>query len=110
MAGTIKRISGPAFIANAAANLYTPPASTIDTVIQQIHLNNVTGAAVSVTLYVGATGGSAAGTQVLGPYSVPANDFLDVWFNPGMVMQSTDFLSGVAASASAVTATVMGQQ
>src|SRR5262245_18878850 len=110
MAGTLKRIAGPAYIANAAANIYTPPASTIDTVIQQIHIANVTGAPVTVSLYIGATGGSAGGTQLLGSYSIAANDFLDTWYNPGLLMLSTDFLSGVAGSASALVITVMGVQ
>ncbi len=110
-AGTVKRIAGPAFIANAVANLYTPPASTIATVITQIHFCNV-GAATTFIVYVGATGGSAAGTQIFGDtYAIAANAVYDWWAAPdGLLMLSTDFLTGVCAAASRVTHTIMGYQ
>ena len=110
MAGTLKRISGPAFIANAAANIYTPPASTINTVIKHIHIANVTTSAAKFTLYIGATGGSAAGTEIFKLKSVAANDTYDYFPWPGIIMTSTDFLSGLADTASALTITVLGDQ
>lgn len=109
--GTIKRIAGPAYIANAAADIYTPPASTIYTVINQIHVANKTGSAATFTLYVGATGGSAGGTEITGlSKSVPANDSIDLFFSPGLKMTSSDFLSGVASASSTLVITVMGSQ
>ena len=111
MAGTLKRIAGPAYLANAAADIYTPPASTIYTVIRQIHVANKTGGAVTFTLYVGATGGSAAGTELFGAYSVPANSTYDWYASPsGLKMLSTDFLSGLASAATSLVITVMGEQ
>lgn len=110
MAGTLKKISGPAYLANAAANIYTPPAATIQTDVRQIHLANKTGAAVTATLYVGATGGSAGGTEILSTVSIPANSVYDMYFSPALRLQSTDFLSGLAGSASAITITVLGEQ
>lgn len=110
MPGTTKRISGPAYLADAAANLYTPPASTIVTNIRQIHLVNKTAGAILVSLYVGATGGSAGGTEILGDQSIPANSPYDMFFNPALKMTSTDFLSGLASAASSVTQTVIGDQ
>ena len=38
MAGQLKRIAGPAYIASSATDIYTPAASTIYTVIFHIHL------------------------------------------------------------------------
>jgi hypothetical protein len=109
--GTLKRIAGPAYIANAAANIYTPPASTILTVINQIRVSNKTGTAASYTLYVGATGASAGGTEVTGlSESVAANSHVDQYFSPGLRMLSTDFLTGVASAASTLTIVVMGTQ
>jgi hypothetical protein len=109
--GTLKRIAGPAYIANAAANIYTPPASTISTTINQIRIANKTAGAVTYTLYVGATGGSAGGTEITGlSVSVPANSFTDQYFSPGLLMLSTDFLTGVASAATSLTITVMGTQ
>ena len=107
MAGTLKRISGPAFLAAAAANIYTPPASTIYTVIRQIHLANVTATAATATLYVGATGGSAAGTELLKGVSIPANS--EYYLSLVLRMDSTDFLSGLSGTASAITIIVEGE-
>ena len=52
--------TGPT-LAASATNIYTPPAAvaTIYTNIKQIHIANVTSGAVTFTLYIGATGGSA---------------------------------------------------
>lgn len=108
MAGTIKRIAGPAYISNAAANIYTPPAATIYIVIRHIHIANVTAGAITFSLYVGATGGSAGGTQLFGGRSVPANSELDYYC--AMYMASTDFLSGIASAATSLTITVEGEQ
>lgn len=108
MAGTNKRIAGPAYLSNAVANIYTPPASAIVTTIRHIHVANVTGAAVVFTLYVGGTGGSTGGTELFKAVSVPANAYVDYY--PVLPMLSTDFLTGVAGSASALTITVEGDQ
>lgn len=110
MAGTLKRIAGPAYLASSATDVYTPPASTIYTVINQIHIGNVTGGAVTYTLYVGATGGSAGGTEIAKAVSVAANSNSDLYFSPGLKMVSTDFLSGLASAGSSLTITIMGQQ
>jgi hypothetical protein len=110
MAGTPKRIAGPAFLSNAAANIYTPSASTIYTLIRQIHLVNVTTAPVQITLYIGATGGSAAGTEIAKLVTIAADSYVDLFWPNGLFMASTDFLTGLAGSASAVTITVSGDQ
>lgn len=108
MAGTIKRISGPAFLAASATDIYTPPASTIYTIIRHIHIDNVTAGAVTFTLYVGATGGSAAGTELFKGYSVAANSSFDYYC--ALKMISTDFLSGLASAGTSLTITVEGEQ
>jgi len=110
MSGQLKRIAGPAYLAAAAADIYTPAASTIYTVIRHIHIANKTAGAVTFTLYVGATGGSAAGTELAGAKSVAANDYTDLYFSPGLKMVSTDFLTGLASAATSLVITVMGDQ
>lgn len=110
MSGTLKRIAGPAYLAAAAANIYTPPASTIYTVIKHIRIVNPTAGAVTATLYVGATGGSAGGTEILEAKSIAAHDYLDIFFSPGLKMISTDFLSGLASAATSLAITVMGEE
>lgn len=108
MAGTIKRIAGPAFLAAVAANIYTPPAATIYTVIRHIHIANVTAGAVTFTLYIGGTGGSAAGTELFKTFSVAANSSYDHYCNRRM--DSTDFLTGLASAATSLTIVVDGEQ
>ena len=108
--GTLKRIAGPAYLANAAADIYTPPASTIFTTINHIHIANATAGAVTFTLYVGASGGSAGGTELEKGYSIAANSDYDKYFSPGLKMTSTDFLSGLASAATSLVITVMGTQ
>lgn len=107
MAGTKKRIAGPAFLSNAAANIYTPAASTIQTILLHIHVFNVTAAAASFSLYVGATGGSAAGTELFKTRSIAANSEFDYYCE--LPMASTDFLSGLASASSTLVIVVEGE-
>lgn len=109
MAGTRKRIAGPAYLTNSAANVYSPPASTMLLVIHHIRLVNTDSSARTVTLYIGATGASTGGTELLSARSIAANDSLDLYF-PELVMKSTDFLVGLADTTNKVTITVMGEQ
>jgi hypothetical protein len=77
--------------------------------IKHIRANNKTGAAVTLTLYKGATGGSAAGTEFgFVAVSVPANSYLD-YYSPGARFESTDFLTGIAGSVSAIVLDVEGE-
>lgn len=108
MAGTLKRIAGPAYLASSVANIYTPPAATISTTIRHIHIANVTGGAVTFTLYVGGTGGSTGGTELFKGYSVAANSSFD--FYGALLMLSTDFLTGLASAGSSLTIVVEGEQ
>ena len=110
MAGAPKRISGPAYMANVAANIYTPPSPLIYIMIRQIHIANVTAAGVTFSLYVGATGGSVGGTELEKNYAIGANGDWDKFFQPGLKMLSTDFLSGLGSAANALVITVMGEQ
>jgi hypothetical protein len=107
---------GPTAVANAAANLLNGTVTSLagttgitltQPVIYVKHLRavNKTGAAATVSTYVGATGGSAAGTEVAwNAKQVPANDSVDVYFGgQGMRMDSADFLTGVASAAATIT-------
>lgn len=109
--GTLKKIAGPAYIASSATNIYSPPNSAVDTVIKHIRVaNKDASTAYTYTLYVGATGGSAGGTEITGlSESVPAASHVDQYFSPGLRLASTEFLSGIASSASKLVITVMGE-
>ena len=111
MAGTPYK-SGPAFLAAAAANIFTVPANTYAK-ITHIHLVNKNAAARIVNLYVGATGGSASGTEELAGHSIAASgsttadDFYDLYYPAGLKLIASDFLTGFCtADATSVIITV----
>jgi hypothetical protein len=107
MIGTLKLIASPAYLSNSAANIYTPAASTIYTVIRHIHIANVTAGAVTFSLYVGATGGSTGGTELFKGHSVAANSEFDYYCV--MKLLSTEFLTGLASAATSLTITIEGE-
>ncbi len=111
MAAPTVRLYGPAYLTNAAANTFTPPSSsqvTLRTYMTQLHVANVTGGAVTFTLYIGATGGSAGGTEIYKAVSIPANSSVDYYFGDGIEMLTTDFLTGLASASTSITITVLG--
>jgi hypothetical protein len=113
MAGTIKRTFGPlALTTTLTTNVYAGAGGSalIYDVIKQINVCNKTGSAATFTLYLGATGANAAGTELFTAVSVPANTTSSFYFNPGLKMTSTDFLVGGAGTATALTITGMGEQ
>lgn len=104
---------GPVAMANTATNILNPPTLTGGTglagtnsatylILRHIRIVNKTAGAVTASLYIGATGGSAAGTEFLGTaISVAANSYID-WY--GMVrLDSADFLTGLASAATSLT-------
>ena len=109
MGGQPKTLAGPAFIAAVATDIMGTPAAGTYYEITQISVVNV-GAASSFSLFIGATGGSAAGTQVMGgALAVGANSRED-WYPRDMTLANTQFLSGIAADASRLTILVNGRK
>jgi len=72
-------------------------------IIKHVRVVNTDTAARTVSLYKGATGGSAGGTEVFFPagYSLGAKSYQD-WYGQ-LRMDAADFLSGLADTASKVT-------
>jgi len=107
----------PAFVPSAAGNLFNVGTTSGAVgftganpyaIIKHIRLLNKSGGSVSVTLYKGATGGSASGTEfAVAGYSIPANSFVD-WYGNAR-FDSADFLSGIAGSASAIVIEIDGE-
>jgi hypothetical protein len=104
---------GPAAVAAAAANILNPNVTSLAgpvgftmtqpyLIVRHIRIVNKTAGAVTFSGYIGATGGSAAGTEFLGTgLSIPANSFID-WY--GMVrLDAADFFSGLASAATSLT-------
>lgn len=71
-------------------------------IIKHIRIVNKTGASATFSLWLGATGGNAAGTEVIGiGKSVAANDYED-WYGQ-LRMDAADFLVGGASAATTLT-------
>lgn len=100
---------GPSYLTNSAANVYNETSTALYTLIRHIHLANSGAAANVVHLYVGATGGSTGGTELLQDYSIAAGDVFDLYFPAGLKLVSTDFLTGFAGVTNEVIITVSGE-
>jgi len=107
MAGTPFK-DGPAFITDASDDLYVPGSGTY-ALVRHIHLVNTDSSARTVSLYVGATGAEAAGTEILKDKSIAVGDVYDCYFPAGLKLTSTDFLVGDASVTNKVTATISGE-
>jgi hypothetical protein len=110
---------GPVALGAAAANIVNPPTLAGGTglrgtntntyvILRHIRIVNKTGTAATFSLYVGATGGSAAGTEFMGnATSVAANSYID-WY--GLLrLDVADFLTGLASGASTLTFEAEGE-
>jgi hypothetical protein len=81
-----------------SATLYTVPTSTT-TIVKNIVLCNTTGTAANVTLTVG-------GQTIINAYPVNAND--TVTMDLSLVMSSADTITGLQATASAISVYISG--
>lgn len=108
-------------MANAAGNLVAPAAAGAGAVgytatatrlyVRQINITNKTAASATYALYKGATGASAAGTEIAGPLrSVAAYATESLYFTPAMVLEGANgFLTGLASAAATMTFTAFGE-
>lgn len=70
-------------------------------VIRHMRIVNKTGSAATFSLWLGATGGNVAGTEVVGQAtSVPANSYVD-WYGV-LRLDAADFLVGGAGTTTAL--------
>jgi len=109
----------PVYLPNAAGNLLNPNVSSLAgpvgftmtqpyILLKHIRLVNKTAGAVVATLYKGATGGSAGGTEVaFAGVSIPANSFVD-WYGI-LRLDAADFLTGVAGAANSIVFNAEGE-
>ena len=77
-------------------------------ILRHIRIVNKTASAATVSLWLGATGANAAGTEVIWQAkNVPANDAVE-WFGQ-MPIKSTDFLVGGASANTTLTFQAEGE-
>ena len=110
-ANKIFRFGPIALTTTLTTNLLNPPTATGGTnggssaqyiVLRHIRILNKTGSAATFSLWIGATGANAAGTEFMGTAtSVPANSFID-WYGQ-LRLDSADFLVGGAGTTTALT-------
>lgn len=102
---------GPiALTTTLTTNILNPPTATGGVnggssasyiILRRVRIVNKTGSAATFSLWKGATGGNAAGTEVIGQaFSVAANSAFD-WYG-AMRFDSADFLVGGAGTATAL--------
>lgn len=103
---------GPlALTTTLTTNILNPPTATGGVnagsssqylILRHIRILNKTAAAATFSLWLGATGGNVAGTEVIGiGLSVAANSFFD-WYGL-MRLDAADFLVGGASAATTLT-------
>lgn len=110
---------GPVAVAAAAANIFNPPTLTGGVnppatstnsyyILRHIRIVNKTAGAVTFSGYIGATGGSAAGTEFLGTaLSIAANSAYD-WYG-ALRLDIADFFTGLASAATSLTIEAEGE-
>jgi hypothetical protein len=113
---------GPVALGSAAANILnttitsvagpvgvsSPGTLAMYALLTHIRIVNKTTGAVTCSLYIGATGGSAAGTEfAFNGYSIPANSYVD-WYGR-LRLDPADFLTGLASAATSLTFQAEGE-
>lgn len=109
--------AGPLALTNAAANILNPAAATGGVnagssgqyiIVRTVSVVNKTSASHNFSLYVGLTGGSAAGTEAFGTGLVVAAN--STWEWRGMIrLDTADFLTGLADANTSLTITIGGE-
>lgn len=110
---------GPVALGTTAANIVNPPTvsggvglagtnANTYVILRHIRIVNKTAAAVSASLFIGATGASVAGTEfMVSATSIPAYTPLD-WYGV-LRLDTADFLTGFAGVATSLTFEAEGE-
>lgn len=103
MARTAKRLIAGSQLTTSAATYYTAPALT-QCIIRKISCTNTTGGAVTVTLYLITSGGSAsASNTIASAKSLAAGE---TWSSPdveGQVLEAGGFIQALASAGTSIT-------
>lgn len=112
--------AGPLALTNAPANILNPgvcaggvnctgaPWDKLYILIKEILITDKSGGGGTFTLYIGATGAVAPGTEIAKTTAVAANGQVILPF-PNMRLSQADFLVGLANANTTLTITVVGE-
>lgn len=96
------------FLANSETTQYTGPANS-SVKISSARLTNTSGSAVTVSISLVKTGGTAGNSnRVLAGYSLAAGDGIDLPELAGAFLGPADFVSAIASTGSAVALVLTG--
>lgn len=101
MPGTRKRLGPTALTSTLTTNVYNQSSALIYDEITHVEVVNKTGSAHNFTLYIGATGANAAGTEWFVAKNVPANDSFH-WYGRKKITSSDFIVGGADANTSLV--------
>lgn len=91
----ILKSTGPtALNTTMTTNVYAPAGNEV---IRNIHVVNKTASAATFSLWIGATGANAAGTEFFSAQSVPANSVYD-WPFPRKLTAASFVVGGASAN------------
>ena len=109
---------GPiALTATLTTNLLNPPTTTGGTnggsssqyiILRHVRIVNKTAGAVTYSLYLGATGANAAGTEVIGSLKSVAAYSAEDWYG-ALRLDAADFLVGGASAGTSLTISGEGE-
>ncbi len=102
MPDALKRLTGPAALANSAATVYTVPAATT-AVLRHLRVVNETAATATFTASIGT---DAAGKRIFYAQAVGPGDAFD--WTGNIVLTAAEVLQAYASTAAALTLTVSG--
>ncbi len=105
-----KKLFNPVQIAASATTYYTSPANT-RTIIKKLTVTNPTVGALTYTLYLIPTGGTAADTNTLiSARVINAGETQEVFEAEGQILNAGDFLQALASSATSLSLQASGIQ
>lgn len=110
---SIKLLFGPAALtATLTTNVGPGPAygggsALLFDIVKHLHVVNKTAGAITFSLWIGATGANAAGTEWFNAQSVAANSVYD-WYG-NLKLLSTQFIVGGASALTSLTILLEGE-
>ena len=104
----IKKLYGPAALTNTyTTDIYVPASALVYDIVRHIHIVNKTAAAVTFRIFLGATTGNVAGTELFYDHSIAAYSEFDYYC--ALKLTSTTFLVGGASAATSLSITIEGE-